>query len=109
MSLCMCLSPTRCVGMVVGVICYKLTWESEKKLENRLNRKATKRIRKRPVRVWLDGCFDLMHLGHANAFRQAKKLGDILIVGVNSDKDILHYKGAPGPLFNNEERAAAVR
>ena len=40
------------------------------------------------------GCFDLMHFGHANAFRQAKALGDVLIVGLNTDEEILKYKGA---------------
>ncbi|VDQ16291.1 unnamed protein product [Trichobilharzia regenti] len=40
---------------------------------------------KKPIRVWVDGCFDLVHFGHANALRQAKALGDQLIVGVHSD------------------------
>lgn len=38
---------------------------------------------KKPVRIYIDGCFDIMHSGHYNALRQAKKLGDVLVVGRN--------------------------
>lgn len=44
-------------------------------------------------RVWVDGCFDMMHYGHANALRQAKEMGDILVVGVHSDAEIEANKG----------------
>lgn len=43
---------------------------------------------RKPVRIWMDGCFDLMHYGHMNAFRQGKALGTHLVVGVNSDETI---------------------
>jgi ethanolamine-phosphate cytidylyltransferase len=45
--------------------------------------------------------------GHANAFRQARALGDQLVVGVNTDADIIKYKGGP-PIMNDAERVAAV-
>jgi len=61
---------------------------------------------KKIVRVWTDGCFDMMHYGHANALRQAKTLGDYLIVGVHSDADILKNKGPP--VMKEEERYKAV-
>lgn len=48
---------------------------------------------KKPIRIWVDGCFDLFHYGHANAFRQSKGLGDVLIVGCHSDQDIETNKG----------------
>lgn len=54
-----------------------------------------KKCHKRRVRVYMDGCFDLMHYGHANALRQAKALGDELIVGVVSDEEIIACKGPP--------------
>lgn len=57
-------------------------------------------------RVWFDGCFDIMHFGHANALRQAKQLGDCLIVGVHSDKDVELHKGIP--VMNEEERYAQL-
>ncbi|QHO49817.1 Ethanolamine-phosphate cytidylyltransferase [Arachis hypogaea] len=52
-----------------------------------------KRSGKRCVRVYMDGCFDLMHYGHANALRQAKALGDELVAGLGSDEEILANKG----------------
>ncbi|KAJ3669110.1 hypothetical protein LUZ60_011060 [Juncus effusus] len=51
--------------------------------------------RKRPVRVYMDGCFDMMHYGHCNALRQARALGDELVVGVVSDDEIIANKGPP--------------
>lgn len=53
-------------------------------------------LRKRkPVRVYMDGCFDMMHYGHCNALRQARALGDQLVVGVVSDEEIIANKGPP--------------
>ncbi|CAI9099140.1 OLC1v1035917C1 [Oldenlandia corymbosa var. corymbosa] len=65
-----------------------------------------KRRGKKPVRVYMDGCFDLMHYGHANALRQAKALGDELVVGVVSDEQIIANKGPP--VLSMEERLALV-
>lgn len=50
---------------------------------------------KKKVRVYMDGCFDMMHYGHANALRQARALGDELVVGVVSDEEIIANKGPP--------------
>ena len=58
--------------------------------------------------VWMDGAFDVMHFGHANAFRQGRTLGTRLVVGVNSSSTIERAKGAP-PLLTDEERCAAVK
>ncbi|XP_031276678.1 ethanolamine-phosphate cytidylyltransferase-like [Pistacia vera] len=62
--------------------------------------------KKKRVRVYMDGCFDLMHFGHANALRQAKALGDELVVGVVSDEEIVANKGPP--VLSMEERLALV-
>lgn len=59
------------------------------------------------VRIFVDGCFDLPHSGHYNAIRQAKELGDFLVVGVNSDADILATKGPS--ILNQKERAEIIR
>merc|ERR1719162_1908426 len=47
-----------------------------------------------------------MHSGHYNAIRQAKALGDVLVAGVHSDKEIAQFKR--NPVMNNEQRMAAV-
>ncbi|XP_060172251.1 ethanolamine-phosphate cytidylyltransferase-like isoform X2 [Lycium barbarum] len=65
-----------------------------------------KKHEKKRVRVYMDGCFDLMHYGHANALRQAKALGDELVVGVVSDEEIIATKGPP--VLCMEERLALV-
>lgn len=61
-----------------------------------------KKYGKKRIRVYMDGCFDLMHYGHANALRQAKALGDELVVGVVSDEEIIANKGPP--VLSMEER-----
>ncbi len=53
-------------------------------------------------RIWVDGCFDMMHFGHANLLRQARELGDSLVVGVHSDAEIMKHKGIP--VMNEQER-----
>lgn len=62
--------------------------------------------RRKPVRVYMDGCFDSMHFGHANALRQAKALGDVLVVGINPESEIRIHKGPP--IMSDEERRVAV-
>jgi ethanolamine-phosphate cytidylyltransferase len=59
------------------------------------------------VRVWCDGCYDMVHFGHANSLRQAKALGDKLIVGVHNDAEIEKNKGPP--VFTQEERYKMIR
>jgi len=59
------------------------------------------------VRIFIDGAFDLTHFGHMNAFRQARALGDYLIVGVNSSESVAEAKGLP-PVLSDSERQAVV-
>ncbi|XP_041077549.1 ethanolamine-phosphate cytidylyltransferase-like isoform X1 [Polyodon spathula] len=63
--------------------------------------------RKRVVRVWCDGCYDMVHYGHSNQLRQAHAMGDYLIVGVHTDAEIAKHKGPP--VFTEEERYKMVR
>ncbi|XP_059645668.1 ethanolamine-phosphate cytidylyltransferase-like [Cornus florida] len=66
--------------------------------------------KKRPVRVYMDGCFDMMHYGHCNALRQARALGDQLVVGVVSDAEITANKGPPvTPLHERMIMVSAVK
>ncbi|MBU0502422.1 MAG: D-glycero-beta-D-manno-heptose 1-phosphate adenylyltransferase, partial [Candidatus Margulisbacteria bacterium] len=55
--------------------------------------------------VFTNGCFDLLHLGHVRYLREAKKLGDILIIGLNSDRSVRGLKGSPRPYVSELERA----
>ncbi|XP_070776437.1 ethanolamine-phosphate cytidylyltransferase isoform X3 [Enoplosus armatus] len=63
--------------------------------------------RKRVVRLWCDGCYDMVHYGHSNQLRQAKNMGDYLTVGVHTDAEISKHKGPP--VFTQEERYKMVR
>ncbi len=58
--------------------------------------------------VFTNGCFDLLHVGHLHLLREAKKLGDILIVGLNSDKSVKQIKGAGRPIVPEGERAELI-
>lgn len=51
--------------------------------------------------------YDMVHFGHANSLRQAKALGDVLIVGVHTDEEIAKHKGPP--VFTQEERYKMVK
>lgn len=75
-------------------------------LAGALSAYSRRRRKQMPVRVYMDGCFDMMHYGHANALRQAKALGDELVVGLIPDKEILRCKGPP--VMNDEERYTLV-
>ena len=55
--------------------------------------------------VFTNGCFDILHQGHMRYLSEAKKLGDYLIVGVNSDRSIRNIKGNNRPLMTEEARA----
>nr|KAI8765436.1 ethanolamine-phosphate cytidylyltransferase-like isoform X1 [Biomphalaria glabrata] len=63
--------------------------------------------KKKEIRIWMDGCFDMVHFGHANAIRQAKEFGDVLLVGVHSDAEVTRHKGPP--VYTEEERYKMVR
>lgn len=55
--------------------------------------------------VFTNGCFDLLHVGHARYLKEAKDKGDILVVGVNSDISVKKLKGNQRPIISQEERA----
>lgn len=57
------------------------------------------------VVVFTNGCFDLLHPGHTRYLAEAKKLGDVLLVAVNSDRSVRELKGPGRPVFPENERA----
>jgi len=66
----------------------------------------TKRLKKEGKRiVFTNGCFDLLHLGHIRYLREAKRLGDILVIGLNSDHSVRSLKGKNRPLVREKDRA----
>lgn len=58
--------------------------------------------------VWTNGCFDLMHIGHVRNLQAAKALGDMLIVGINSDQSVRSSKGETRPVVQDRDRAELV-
>lgn len=55
--------------------------------------------------VFTNGCFDILHVGHLKYLNEAKRQGDILIVGVNSDSSVKKLKGETRPINNQFDRA----
>jgi len=60
------------------------------------------------VVVWTNGTFDLLHPGHVSSLQAARALGDLLVVGLNSDASVRGYKGPNRPILTQDERAALL-
>ena len=54
--------------------------------------------------VFTNGCFDILHRGHATYLAEARKLGDVLVVGLNSDESVKRLKGEERPINNQDDR-----
>lgn len=59
----------------------------------------------RPKIVFTNGCFDVLHFGHVRYLLEARKLGDVLVVGLNSDASVRRLKGESRPINGEKERA----
>jgi len=55
--------------------------------------------------VFTNGCFDLLHVGHVRYLKEARSLGDLLVVGLNSDLSVKQLKGPDRPLQSEDDRA----
>lgn len=62
----------------------------------------------KPRIVFTNGCFDILHRGHVDLLKKSKKLGEKLIVGLNSDKSVKKLKGNTRPINNQEDRKALL-
>lgn len=79
----------------------------KKLLDRNTIRKLSVRLRDEKKKiVFTNGCFDILHVGHVRYLEQARKLGDVLIVGLNSDRSVSGIK--PGRPVNTEENRAEV-
>ncbi|MBI4161230.1 MAG: D-glycero-beta-D-manno-heptose 1-phosphate adenylyltransferase [Acidobacteria bacterium] len=58
--------------------------------------------------VFTNGCFDLIHAGHLHCLEEARRAGDLLIVGMNGDASVRRLKGPGRPLLPQEERVEVV-
>ena len=58
--------------------------------------------------VFTNGCFDLVHRGHVHLLREAKRLGDLLIVAVNSDQSVKTIKGPNRPILSQADRIELI-
>ncbi|HEY9162315.1 MAG TPA: D-glycero-beta-D-manno-heptose 1-phosphate adenylyltransferase [Desulfomonilia bacterium] len=58
--------------------------------------------------VFTNGCFDIIHAGHVQYLEQARKLGDCLVVGLNSDDSVRKLKGSTRPINNQQARAEVL-
>ncbi len=58
--------------------------------------------------VFTNGCFDIIHRGHIDYLAKAKSLGDVLIVGVNTDASVRRIKGEQRPIVEEDDRAFIV-
>jgi len=58
--------------------------------------------------VFTNGCFDIIHVGHIRYLKKAKALGDVLVVGLNSDASIRKIKGDRRPIVSEKERAEVL-
>lgn len=56
--------------------------------------------------VFTNGCYDLLHPGHIRLLEQARTLGEVLVLGLNSDASVARMKGAGRPIVNEADRAA---
>ncbi len=58
--------------------------------------------------VFTNGCFDILHAGHIKYLNDSKKLGDLLIIGLNSDDSVRRLKGQDRPINSENDRATVI-
>jgi len=58
--------------------------------------------------VFTNGCFDILHVGHIRYLKKAKKRGDILVIGLNTDRSVAQIKGEKRPIVPEKERAEVL-
>jgi rfaE bifunctional protein nucleotidyltransferase chain/domain len=70
---------------------------------------VVKNLKKQKKRtVFTNGCFDIVHAGHVKVFQEARGLGDVLIVAINSDSSVRALKGSTRPVVPHEQRREVI-
>ena len=69
---------------------------------------ASRLKRSRKKIVFTNGCFDILHVGHVRVLKEAKSLGDVLVLGLNRDASVKGLKGSGRPVTNELERAEVI-
>ena len=77
---------------------------SKYQLDNVINAINNHKIDSKKI-VFTNGCFDILHVGHIRYLLEAKSLGDILVIGINSDKSVKELKGSSRPINSLSDRA----
>ena len=77
------------------------TWEEIARIIKELKNQKKKII-------FTNGCFDILHSGHVKYLAEARELGDVLILGLNSDSSVKRLKGNDRPINNEQERAVVL-
>jgi D-beta-D-heptose 7-phosphate kinase / D-beta-D-heptose 1-phosphate adenosyltransferase len=97
-------------GELVGALLWEVGLQMDEKvlpLDRILSRLAAWRCSGEQI-VFTNGCFDLLHIGHIRLLEQARRKGDRLIVGLNSDDSVRRLKGASRPIVGEDERARVL-
>lgn len=83
---------------------------NHKKIKNiRAIKSIVARLRARRKKVvFTNGCFDILHVGHIHYLRKARSLGDILVVGLNTDRSVKEIKGEKRPIVPQKDRAEVL-
>ena len=76
--------------------------KSVEELEEILSQKGKKKV------VFTNGCFDILHAGHVKYLARARELGDLLVVGLNSDASVKRLKGEARPINSQDDRACVL-
>jgi rfaE bifunctional protein nucleotidyltransferase chain/domain len=85
--------------------CYPSNVRSKVRSVDELKETVAQERQKGKKIVFTNGCFDLLHRGHLHLLREAKKLGDVLVVAINTDSSVRGLKGTSRPVLSLDERA----
>ncbi len=92
--------------MKSSAVSYQLSAKIKKR--NALSATLARLRRKGKKIVFTNGCFDILHVGHVDYLSKARKLGDALVIGLNSDDSVRRLKGAGRPINKEKDRARVL-